>query len=48
MASIHVTGDRHSLHEWLGETQLPLHIVEGAPSLSAVAIGTAVGDLVLR
>ena len=48
IASIEVTGDPHSLHEWLGESQLPLRVVEGAPSLSAVAIGTAVGDLLLR
>lgn len=48
IASIEVTGDTHSLYEWLGESQLPLRIVEGAPSLSAVAIGTAVGDLLLR
>ncbi|HEV2777148.1 MAG TPA: VOC family protein [Solirubrobacteraceae bacterium] len=48
IASIEVTGDKHSLHEWLGESQLPLRIVEGAPSLSAVAIGTATGDLLLR
>ena len=48
IASLEVTGDEHSLYEWLGESQLPLRILEGAPSLSAVAIGTAVGDVVLR
>ena len=48
ISSIEVTGDKHSLHEWLGESQLPLRIIGGAPSLCAVAIGTAVGDLLLR
>ena len=48
IASIEVRGDQHSLHQWLGESQLPLRIIEGPPSLSAVAIGTAVGDLLLR
>ena len=48
IVSIELAGDDHSLHEWLGESQLPLRIIEGAPSLSAVAIGTAAGDLLLR
>jgi hypothetical protein len=48
IASLEVTGDERSLHEWLGDAHLPVHITEGSPALCAVAIRTLGGDLLLR
>ena len=48
IAGIEVTGDERSLHEWLGNAHLPLRITEGLPSLSAVVIRTAAGDVLLQ
>jgi glyoxalase-like protein len=48
IAWIEVAGDEDSLHAWLGEHDLPLRISEGVPSLSAAAISTDDGELVLQ
>jgi hypothetical protein len=48
IASLEVTGDEQSLHEWLGGAHLPLHVTEGSPALCAVVIRTVDGDRVLR
>jgi hypothetical protein len=43
------TDDEERLREWLGEdADLPLRITEGDPCLSAVAIATAGGEVVVR
>lgn len=48
IAWVQVTATEKSLRDWLGDSDLPLRIVEGPPSLSAVSISTAEGELVLR
>jgi hypothetical protein len=45
---IEVAAEEESLHSWLGDHDLPLRITGGRPSLSAVAISTGAGELVLR
>jgi hypothetical protein len=45
---IEVAADERSLRAWLGDYDLPVRIAEGPPSLSAVAISTSAGELVLR
>jgi hypothetical protein len=46
--SIEITGDEQLLRTWLGDHDLPVRITEGPPALSAVAITTAAGEIVLR
>lgn len=48
IAWIEIAAEEKAVHAWLGDCDLPLRIIEGAPGLSAVAIGTATGDAVLR
>lgn len=48
IAWIEVTADERQLREWLGDSNLPLRIAAGRPSLSAVGIGTADGEVVVR
>jgi glyoxalase-like protein len=48
IAWVEVAVDEDSLRAWLGEHDLPLRITTGPRSLSAVAIGTTEGELVLR
>jgi hypothetical protein len=48
IAWIEVTADERQLREWLGDSDLPLRIAAGRPSLSAVGIGTADGEVVVR
>jgi hypothetical protein len=45
---IEVAADEQLLRTWLGDHDLPLRITEGPPSLSAVAISTAAGEVVVR
>jgi hypothetical protein len=45
---IEIAAEEQSLRAWLGDHDLPVRIIEGPPSLSAVAISTAAGELVLR
>jgi Glyoxalase-like domain len=45
---IEIASAEESVRAWLGDTDLPLRITAGRPSLSAVAIGTASGEIVLR
>jgi hypothetical protein len=47
-AWIEVAADEQSVRSWLGDFDFELRIVDGAPGLSAVAIGTDAGELVLR
>ena len=47
-AWVEVAADEQSLRSWLGDFEFELRIVDGAPELSAVAISTDAGDLVLR
>jgi hypothetical protein len=48
IAWIEIAAEAHPLHAWLGDHDLPVRITEGPPSLSAVAITTGEGELVLR
>jgi Glyoxalase-like domain len=48
IAWIEVTADERLLREWLGDSDLPLRIAAGRPSLSAVGIGTADGEVVVH
>ena len=48
IAWIEVTADERGLREWLGDCDLPLRIAAGRPSLAAVGIGTADGEVVVR
>jgi Glyoxalase-like domain len=48
IAWIEVTADERGLREWLGDSDLPLRVAAGRPSLSAVGIGTAAGEVVVR
>ena len=45
---IEIAAEEQSLRAWLGDHDLPVRIAEGPPSLSAVAISMAAGELVLR
>jgi catechol 2,3-dioxygenase-like lactoylglutathione lyase family enzyme len=45
---VEIAARPESLHEWLGDHDLPVRTGEGPPSLSAVAISTVAGELVLR
>jgi hypothetical protein len=45
---VEIAVDMERLHAWLGDHDLPVRITEGPPALSAVAISTASGELVLR
>jgi len=47
-AWVEVAADEQSLHSWLGAFDFELRIVEGAPGLAAVAVGTDAEELVLR
>jgi hypothetical protein len=40
--------DDGTVDEWLGDHDLPVRVVAGAPALAAVAISTAAGEVVLR
>jgi len=46
-AWIEVAADERSLPEWLGDHELPLKIGPGPPVLTAVAISTDAGEIVL-
>lgn len=48
IAWLEVTADERRLREWLGDSDLPLRISAGRPSLSSVGIGTADGEVVVR
>jgi hypothetical protein len=48
IAWIEVTADERVLREWLGDCDPPLRIAAGPQSLSAVGIGTADGEVVVR
>ena len=48
IAWIEVAGDEHALRSWLGDFDFELRFVNGAPGLSAVAIGTGAHEIVLR
>jgi len=48
IAWIEIATEEHSLHAWMGDHDLPVRITEGPPSLSAIAITTSPGELVLR
>jgi hypothetical protein len=48
IAWIELTANERLMRHWLGESDLPLRIVAGRPSLSAVGIGTADGEVVVR
>ena len=45
---IEIAIDEQSLRAWLGDHDLPVRVTEGPSSLSAVAISTTAGELVLR
>jgi hypothetical protein len=45
---IEVAADEQVLRSWLGDFDFELRIIEGAPKLTAVAIGTDAGELLLR
>ena len=45
---IEIAAQENTLNAWLGDCDLPLRITEGPPTLSAIAISTATGELVLR
>jgi Glyoxalase-like domain len=47
-AWVEVAADEQAVRSWLGDFEFELRIVNGAPGLSAVAISTAAGELVLR
>lgn len=48
IARLEVAGEPGALYAWLGDHDLPIQITNGPPALSAVAISTADGELVLR
>jgi len=48
IAWLEVAAMEDSLQAWLGDCDLPVRIAEGPRSLSAVAIDTATGEIVLR
>jgi len=48
IAWVQVAAEQDSMRTWLGDCNVPLRIVDGPPSLSAVSITTAEGELVLR
>jgi Glyoxalase-like domain len=48
IAWIEVSADEHALGTWLGDGELPLRIVAGPDAISAAAIGTDQGEIVLR
>jgi hypothetical protein len=48
IAWIELTADERLMRDWLGESDLPLRIAAGPQSLSAVGIGTADGEVVVR
>jgi hypothetical protein len=45
---IEIVATEESLRAWLGDNDLPLRITDGPPSLSAIAITTAAGEIVVR
>jgi hypothetical protein len=45
---IEITGEEQRLRRWLGDHDLPLRITQGPPALSAVAITSAAGEVILR
>jgi hypothetical protein len=45
---VEIAADERMMQTWLGDHDLPVRITEGPPSLAAVAISTAEGELVLR
>ena len=48
-AWIEIGADEHALRDWLGDHDLPLRLVSAEPpGLTAVAIGTDAGEIVLR
>ena len=48
LAWIEVASDEESLRTWLGNFDFPVRCVGGPPSLSAVAVSTEAGEIVLR
>jgi hypothetical protein len=49
IAWVEVTYDEESLRTWLGDdVDVPLRFVDGPARLSAVAISTEAGEIVLR
>ena len=48
IAWIEVAGNEQALRSWLGDFDFELRFVDGAPGLSAVAIGTGGHEIVLR
>jgi Glyoxalase-like domain len=48
IAWIEVAGNEQALRSWLGDFDFELRFVDGAPGLSAVAIGTGTREIVLR
>ena len=48
IAWLEVAAQPRAVHEWLGDHQVPLRITDGVLALSAVAIDTPDGELVLR
>jgi hypothetical protein len=48
IAWLEVAATEGSLRAWLGDYDLPVRLTEGPRSLSAVAIDTATGEIVLR
>ncbi len=47
IAWLEVATEARAVQRWLGDHELPLRITDGVPALSAVAIDTAAGQLVL-
>jgi hypothetical protein len=45
---LEIAGQEELLRTWLGDHNLPVRITDGPPALSAVAITTAAGEVVLR
>jgi glyoxalase-like protein len=48
IAWVEVSADEERLRDWLGDADLPLRITEGDPSITAAAIATSGGEIVLR
>jgi hypothetical protein len=48
IAWIELAGDEQALRSWLGDFDFELRFVDGAPGLSAVAIGAGAHEIVLR
>ena len=48
IAWIEVAGNEQALRSWLGDFDFELRFVDGAPGLTAVAIGTGAHEIVLR